>query len=327
MGANSYGQYFTVTTFGESHGGCIGVVVDGCPAGLEITEKYIDNVLEKRRASQAMHSTTRMEPDLVEVISGVFEGKSTGAPITLIIRNTDVRSGDYESLKSLYRPGHIDWTHQQKYGHYDYRGGGRGSGRETAARVAAGAIAKLITDRAKVECQARVVQIGGIAIGNTGAIERLYSELREQGDSVGGLIELVVKNVPVGLGEPVFDKLSAQLAYAIMGIPAVKGVEVGSGFESAKMRGSEHNDKMRDGKFLTNNAGGILGGISTGADIVLRVAVKPPSSISIEQETITKDGRNTTFKLAGRHDVCIAPRAVAVVEAMAYITLADFMVR
>ncbi len=344
MCANSIGKQFKITTFGESHGGAIGVVIDGCPAGVSVTEDDINAALEKRRPDGSVSSTPRREPDRGYLISGVFNGKTTGAPVTVIIKNEDARSEDYETVSEYFRPGHADFTYHHKYGGLnDPRGGGRSSGRETACRVAAGAVARAFLAPLKLDLFAHTVQIGSIktTIFERTAIEssplkcadraaeesmlRLIDGCKDSGDSIGGMVELQILNVPVGLGEPVFDRLDARLAYAIMGIPAVKGVDIGEGFAVASAYGSENNDQMSDNRFLSNHAGGIQGGISNGQPVVLRAAVKPTPSISKMQRTVTKNGENAEVNVAGRYDVCIVPRIVPVIEAMAWITLADFV--
>ncbi len=352
---DSIGRLFTVTCFGESHGRCIGAVIEGCPAGLAITVADIQTELDKRRPGDSAVSTTRREKDKVEFISGIRNGFTTGAPICLLIWNEDVDDSTYEKTRYLPRPGHADYTAYMKYGGFnDWRGGGRFSGRITASFVMAGAIARKLLERLGIEILAHTVEIGGIA---TRPIE--YSEIKakagsdilrcvdptasqkmtelinmtkEAGDSLGGVVEGIVLNVPVGLGEPVFDTLDGDLAKAMFAIPAVKGVEFGVGFAAARIKGSENNDSfiIRDGKVATvsNNAGGILGGISSGQPLVVRVAFKPVPSIASEQDTIDlQKMENVTFKVTGRHDVCIVPRAVVVVEAMLAITLCDFTLR
>lgn len=345
MAGNTFGQLFRVTTFGESHGPAIGVVIDGIPPLLEINEADIQKELDRRRPGQSEITTQRKECDKVEILSGIFEGKTTGTPITMLIRNEDAQSQDYTDLKEAFRPGHADYTYQMKYGIRDYRGSGRASGRETAARVAAGAVAKKILARQNIKVIAFTLAVADVYAQNIdlsvieknivrapdlAAANRMIEKIKEASESqnsVGGIIEAVVKGCPAGLGDPVFDKLNARLAHALLSIGAIKGIEFGSGFASAKMRGSEHNDKfyLADDKIRTNtnHAGGILGGISNGEDIVLRVAVKPPSSILQEQETITKDKKSTTLQVKGRHDPCICPRIVPVIEAMIAITLVD----
>lgn len=350
--SNSFGKLFTVTSFGESHGRCVGVVIDGCLAGLLLTEADIQKEVDKRRPSIVGVSTARQEEDRVEIMAGVCNGRTTGAPICLLVWNKDVDSHAYEEARWLPRPGHADFTAFVKYGGFnDYRGGGRFSGRVTAGWVMAGAIAKKLLDIIHVEVLAHTIEIGGVKAEAKGIDEvrqnvaknslrcadlkaaeemvRVIGKARGEGDSVGGIIEGIALNIPVGLGEPVFDTLEGELAQALFAIPAIKGVEFGAGFAVAKMRGSENNDPFTviDGKVvtLTNNAGGILGGLSNGMPIVLRVAVKPTPSISKEQQTVDMQAvENATLIVKGRHDVCIVPRAVVVVEAMMAVTLCDF---
>jgi len=352
---NSLGNLFTVTSFGESHGRCVGVIIDGCPAGLAITEEDIQRELDRRKPGVGMAATVREEEDRAEILSGVFNEKTTGAPICLLVWNKDVDSSEYERIRFLLRPGHADYTAFIKYGGFnDFRGGGRFSGRITAGFVLAGAVAKKLLSLISIEILAHTIEIGGIRAEPKGfdkikenvaqnplrcadlvaaeEMARVIERVKAEGDSVGGIIEGIALNVPVGLGEPVFDTLDGELAKALFAIPAVKGVEFGSGFSAAGRRGSENNDPftIKDGKVVTvtNNAGGILGGISNGMPIVVRVAVKPVPSIAKSQETIDiKKMENTTLSVKGRHDVCIVPRAVAVVEAMMAVTLCDFALR
>ncbi|MCF0242437.1 MAG: chorismate synthase [Treponema sp.] len=355
MSRNSFGKNFTVTTFGESHGDGLGCIVDGCPSNIKIDSKKIQAALNRRRPGNHNPEeknntcvTSRKEADLVEILSGIKDGLTLGTPISMIIKNTSQHSQDYGNLEYTYRPGHADYTYDKKFGFRDYRGGGRSSGRETAARVAAGAIATAILEEKGISLKAYTIRAAGIKVNHINydeieqnplraadseAASRMQAkieEIRKQGDSAGAVIECCIKGVPAGLGEPVFDKLDAMLSHAMLSIGAVKGIEFGSGFEASDMTGSMNNDAMRtDGKnvfFSTNNAGGILGGISNGNDIVFRVAVKPVPSIYIKQQTVskTKTGyENTDLEIKGRHDVCLAPRIVPVVEAMAAITLAD----
>ena len=345
MASNSFGQIFRITTFGESHGPAIGVVIDGVPANLALSESDIQFDLDRRRPGQSKVTTQRKESDTVEILSGIFGGQTTGAPVTLLIRNEDQRTKDYEEIKDMFRPGHADYTYWVKYGNRDYRGGGRASGRETACRVAAGAIAKKILYARKINIVAYTLAIGGIyakkkdfsvieknmvrAPDMEASVQMIakVEEARKNCDSVGGIVEAVVHGCPPGLGEPIYDKLNAHLAYALMSIGAIRGVEFGAGFEAATMPGSQHNDKFYlDGERVrtrTNNAGGILGGISNGEDIVLRVAVKPTSSIAQPQSTVSRDFKATTLEVKGRHDPCICPRVVPVVESMIAITLVD----
>jgi len=359
MSFNTYGKIFTITTYGESHGKAIGVVVDGCPAGIEISEEYIQKELDKRKPKGEI-STGRMEEDKVEILSGIFNGRTTGTPICMIIYNKDVRSSDYEELKFKLRPGHSDFTYREKFGIFDYRGGGRSSARETACRVAGGAIAKKILEKFKIKILGYTIKVGKINSGisyyknfdinKIEEYERIINEndvkcidaekaelmkeeiikAKNENDSIGGIIEILALNVPVGIGEPIYDKLSARLSYALMSIPGVKGIEIGRGFELAEMRGSEANDAfyIDKGKILTktNNCGGILGGISNGMPIVLRIGIKPTSSISKEQDTVDIENfKETKLSIKGRHDPCIVPRAVPVAEAMVAITLVDMI--
>ena len=349
---NSLGKKFVITSFGESHGRCVGILIDGCPAGLPISEKDIQLELDKRKPIQIIYSTTRMEADKVDILSGIFEGYTTGAPICLAIWNNDIDSGAYEKIKDLLRPGHADYTAFIKYGGFkDYRGSGRFSGRITAGFVMAGAVAKKLLSLIGVTVLAHTVEIGGTktdagilrisaeAIDNNPlkcadlqASEKMLAAIAQagkRGDSLGGIIESIALNVPAGLGEPVFDTLEGDLAKALFAIPAVKGVEFGAGFAAAKMKGSENNDPVRvkRGKIVTetNNSGGILGGISNGMPIVVRVAVKPTPSISRKQKTVNIDKMESAeVEIKGKHDVCIVPRAVPVVSAMMAITLCDY---
>ncbi len=349
MSGSSYGQLFKISTWGESHGAGIGVVVDGCPAGLPLTTSDIQKDLDRRRTGQSKVTTTRKETDEVRILSGVFQGKTTGTPIGLWIENQDADSSKYELIKDLYRPGHADYTYDMKYGFRDYRGGGRSSARETAGRVAAGAIARKLLKRKKITVTGYTLQIGPyiakdidfkqiekniVRCPDKKVAKQMVDHIldaRKRGDSVGGIIEIVVKGVPAGLGEPVFDRLDADLAKAMMCIPAVKGVEVGVGFSAATLSGSECNDAfIAKGKKIgvkTNHAGGILGGISSGADIVLRFVVKPTASINQEQDTVDRNGKKSKIRVEGRHDPCVAPRAVPIGEAMAALTLIDHLMR
>jgi chorismate synthase len=349
MTGSSFGRIFRITTFGESHGKGIGVIIDGMPPKVSISEADIQVELDRRRPGQSRITTSRSEPDTVEILSGVFEGLSTGTPLGLFISNRGSRSGDYVPIKDVYRPGHADYTYQQKYGIRDWRGSGRASGRETAARVAAGAVAKKVLLEESIKIVAFTREIGGIAAKTVSfseiernivrspdgdaAIRMIDSieSVKSQGDSVGGIVEVLVQNIPPGLGDPVFDKLEALLAHAIMSIGAVRGVEVGSGFGAAKMRGSEYNDSLylEEGRIRTetNNAGGILGGITTGEDIVLRAAVRPTGSISKPQQTVSIDNRETSIEVQGRHDPCIVPRIIPVIESMTAITILDCLLQ
>jgi len=352
---NSFGRLFAITSFGESHGRCVGIIIDGCPAGLPVSENDIQREVDKRRPGIGMAATRRLEEDKVEILSGIFNGCTTGAPVCLLVWNKDVDSSEYEKTRFLLRPGHADYTAFMKYGGFnDFRGGGRFSGRITATFVMAGAIAKKLLDLISVEVLAHTVEIGGIRAKPKGfdeirenveknplrcadltaaeAMAKAIEKAKEEGDSAGGIVEGIALNVPAGLGEPVFDTLDGDLAKALFAIPAVKGVEFGSGFSVAGKRGSENNDPfiIKDNKIvtLTNNAGGILGGISNGMPILVRVAIKPTSSIARNQETVDiKSMKGASLEVKGRHDVCIVPRAVAVVEAMMAVTLCDFAMR
>ncbi|MCL2416883.1 MAG: chorismate synthase [Bacteroidales bacterium] len=324
---NSFGEHIKLTTFGESHGVAVGGVIEGFPAGVEVDENFIQTELDRRKPSQHKASTARKESDRIEILSGIFEGKTLGTPIAFIIRNENQQPDDYEYLREIFRPGHADFTYAKKYGHYDHRSGGRSSARETASRVAAGAFAKTILQSKGIEITATIKQIGTAKTPND--IERLLEQTKAEGDSIGGIIECVIKGCPVGIGEPVFGKLQARLAEAMMSIPAAKGFEYGEGFASATMKGSEHNDAYifdNEVKPATNHSGGILGGISTGLDIVFRVAFKPIASISKPQQTVDKKGNSVELANRGRHDVCCVPRALPVVEAMTALVLLHFFV-
>lgn len=351
MAGNSLGSLFRITTFGESHGKAVGVLIDGVKPNEPISEPDIQKELDRRRPGQSSVTTSRSETDQVQVLSGVFEGKTLGTPICLLVWNKDQDPKAYEAIKDLFRPGHAGYTYLSKYGIQDYRGGGRSSGRETAGRVAAGAVAKQILARRGIRIIGYTKQVGNIAAKKIiyGEIEknpvrcpdpeaakkmvRKILKVKNEGDSLGGIVEAVVKNCPSGLGDPVFDKLEADLAKALISIPAIKGFEIGSGFAAARMRGSEHNDEIykenRTGRIRTktNYAGGILGGISNGEDIVVRVAVKPPSSIPKAQSTVDVKGRSRTISVKGRHDPCLCPRVVPVVESMIALVIADHIVR
>ena len=309
---NRFGHIFCVTTWGESHGPAIGAVIDGCPAGLELCIDDIQKKLDERKPGTHPHVSPRKEPDEAEILSGIFEGQTTGAPISIIIYNRDVKSAPYDALKNLFRPGHANYTYLKKYGVFDHRGGGRASARETAARVAAGAVAHKLLELYGIEISTEV---------ETGDIEAAMAD----GDSVGGVVSLKVDGVPVGLGAPVFDKLEADLAKALMSIPASKGFEIGEGFRAAMMKGSEHNDEFFESALASNHAGGTLGGISTGEQLVCKIAFKPTSSIKKKQLTTTLDGKKASFSLPDghRHDPCVALRAAPVVASMVAITLAD----
>ncbi len=350
MLGNTFGKAFSITTFGESHGAALGVTIDGCPAGLPIEVEEIQAELDRRKPGQSSITTQRKESDQVEILSGVFEGHTTGTPIALLIRNQDHRSNDYDKLREIYRPGHADFTYLAKYGRRDHRGGGRASARETAARVAAGAIAKKLLAREGVDVYASVVELGGIKAetfireeieknpfrvadpGMLPRLEALLKELKKAGDTAGGIVEVVALHVPPGLGDPVFDKLDAVIAYALMGINAVKAVEIGDGFASAALRGSENNDPFVPGQSgepstSSNRAGGTLGGISNGMPIVARAAFKPTASIHKEQSTMNTAGEVVPLVVGGRHDPTVLPRAVPIVEAMMNLVLADFILR
>lgn len=345
MPGNSFGKLFKITTWGESHGIGIGVVVDGCPPGIHLDEDIVQVMMDRRKPGASKASTARKESDRIRIMSGVFEGKSTGTPIMLWIENKDSDSSAYEKFKSTFRPGHGDITYQAKYGIRDWRGGGRASARETAARVAAGAIAKEILKKEKIEVFAYTIELGGVkaeeidlneilknAYGcpdknKVNEIDKRVSDIKKKGDSLGGIVEIRVKNVPAGLGEPVFDKLDADLAKAVMSIGAVKGVEIGKGFACAELCGSENNDPIEPDGFRSNNAGGILAGISNGDDIITRAAVKPIPSIKIEQDTIDINKNPQKITIHGRHDVSAIPRINVVCEAMVAIVIADHLLR
>jgi chorismate synthase len=346
MSGNTLGKLFCVTSFGESHGPAIGCVVDGCPPGLELSEADIQPELDRRKPGTSRHVTQRREEDSVEILSGVFEGKTTGTPIALLIRNTDAKSKDYSKIKDMFRPGHADYTYLQKYGIRDYRGGGRQSARETAVRVAAGAIArKWLKQKYGVLVRGCMTQLGSMEIpfktwdavqdnpffaANADIVpqlEEFMDKLRKSGDSCGAKIMTVAQGVPVGWGEPVYDKLDSDLAYNMMSINAVKGVEIGAGFRAITQKGTEHSDEMTPHGFLSNNAGGILGGISTGQDIVVHVAVKPTSSIRLARRTIDRGGKAARIETHGRHDPCVGIRATPICEAMLALTLMDHALR
>ncbi|CAI08813.1 chorismate synthase [Aromatoleum aromaticum] len=346
MSGNSLGKLFCVTSFGESHGPAIGCVVDGCPPGMPISTQEIQVELDRRKPGTSRHVTQRREPDEVEILSGVFEGVTTGTPIALLIRNQDQRSRDYGNIAETFRPGHADYAYWQKYGIRDHRGGGRSSARETAVRVAAGAIArKWLNQQYGVVIRGFMSQLGPIEIpfvdwdevgrnpffapnaSIVPALEDYMDELRKSGDSVGARIDVVASGVPVGWGEPVYDRLDADIAYAMMGINAVKGVEIGAGFSSVAQRGTEHSDEMTPEGFLSNNAGGVLGGISTGQDILVSMAVKPTSSIRLDRRSIDKQGDAVVINTHGRHDPCVGIRATPIAEAMLAIVLMDHALR
>ena len=346
MSGNSIGKLFTVTSFGESHGKAIGCIVDGCPSGLALSEEDLQHDLERRRPGKSRHTTQRREPDEVEILSGTFEGLTTGAPIGLIIYNQDARSKDYSDIKDKFRPGHADYTYLKKYGLRDYRGGGRSSARETAMRVAAAGIArKYLKENIGVTIRAYLAQLGEISIehkdwntvehnpffcadeNKLAELETYMDNLRKQGDSVGARVNVVASGVPVGLGEPVFDRIDADIAHAMMSINAVKGVEIGAGFKSVIQKGSAHRDEITPQGFVTNNAGGTLGGITSGQDITASVAFKPTSSIRISGKTIDKSGSATEIITTGRHDPCVGIRGVPIVEAMLALVLMDHVLR
>lgn len=351
---NTFGQIFRITTFGESHGAAVGGVIDGMPAGIAVDEDFIQHELDRRRPGQSKLTTARNEADKVELLSGIFEGKTTGQPIGYLVRNTNQHSQDYENMRNVYRPSHADYTYTQKYGIRDHRGGGRSSARETISRVVGGAFAKLALRQMGISIQAYTQQVGDIILPGTykdydltltetndvrcpdpsyaQKMADLITEVKAQGDTIGGVICCVIKGCPVGLGEPAFDKLHALLGHAMLSINAVKGFEYGQGFAGVTARGSQQNDVMiplADGKvgFATNNSGGIQGGISNGEDIYFRVAFKPVATLLMEQDTVTKDGEATKLTARGRHDPCVLPRAVPIVEAMAAITILDAVLR
>lgn len=341
MSGSSFGDLFKISTFGESHGGAVGVVIDGVPPGLELTEEEIQLQMDRRKPGQSSVTTPRQEMDEVHIMSGIFEGRTTGTPILVILYNKDAIPSAYNDIKNKFRPGHADFTFLKKFGIRDYRGSGRASGRETAARVAAGAIARKILESRGVSITAYTKEAAGIRCEtidfsviesnpmracDAAAAEKMVpiiEQLAAEGDSTGGIVECRISGVAPGLGEPVFDKIEADLAKAMMSLGAVKGFEIGSGFSCASMKGSEHNDPMNNKGFVTNNAGGTLGGITTGEDIVFRIAVKPTSSISKVQNTVDLNGKEVEIKTEGRHDPCICPRIVPVVEAMCSIVLED----
>jgi chorismate synthase len=343
--SSTFGKFLTITTFGESHGPAVGVILDGCPPGIALDEALVQRDLDRRRPGQSAVTTQRQEPDRVEILSGLFEGVTTGASIAMMVRSVDARPKDYSKLKDVFRPGHADFTYWEKYGVRDHRGSGRSSGRETVARVAAGAVARRILEGEGCRVRAYTVQVGDLIAkerdldfaeqnpvrcpdrGAAADMERAILAAREAGDSLGGIVEVEATGVPVGLGDPVMDKLEASLAWGLMSIGAVKGFEVGEGFASARLRGSQMNDRMTPDGFGSNRAGGILGGISTGEPVVCRVAVKPPSSIALPQTTVDVEGRERELTIEGRHDPCLCPRVVPVVEAMTCLVLADALIR
>ncbi len=346
MSGNSFGRAFTVTTFGESHGPALGCVIDGCPPGMALDERDIQRDLERRRPGKSRFTTQRREPDAVRILSGVFEGRTTGTPIGLLIENLDQRSKDYSSIKDKFRPGHADYTYHQKYGIRDYRGGGRSSARETTMRVAAAAVArKYLNERLGVEIRGYLAQLGPIVLdcvdlsavdenpffcadpARLPELERFMDALREKGDSIGAKISVLASGVPPGLGEPVFDKLEADLAHGLMSINAVKGVELGAGFAAVTQKGSEHRDELTPEGFSKNDAGGTLGGISSGQDILASIALKPTSSIAVPGKTIDKSGQASDIVTTGRHDPCVGLRATPIAEAMVALVLMDHYLR
>ncbi len=346
MSGNTFGHLFTVTSFGESHGPAIGCVVDGCPPGLALTEADLQKDLDRRRPGTSRHTTQRREPDEVKILSGVFEGRTTGTPIGLLIENVDQRSRDYDKIKQAFRPGHADYTYLQKYGVRDYRGGGRSSARETATRVAAGAIArKYLQERVGVRIQGYLSQLGPIKLAvkdlsqvydnpffcpDPSRLEELEAymiDLRRDGDSIGARIDVIARGVPPGWGEPVFDRLDADIAHAMMSINAVKGIEIGDGFASVEQRGSEHRDEITPTGFLSNHAGGTLGGISSGQDIRVSIALKPTSSITVPGRSVDAEGNASDIITTGRHDPCVGLRATPIAEAMLALVLVDHYLR
>ena len=346
MSGNTFGKSFSVTTFGESHGVALGCIIDGCPPGLEISEGYIQAYLDQRKPGTSKYTTQRKEDDKIEILSGIFEGKTTGTPIGLLIRNKDQKSKDYDNLKDIFRPSHADYAYTQKYGVRDHRGGGRASARETTMRVAAGSIArKYLNDNCGIEIHGYLKQIGELSITSIDfsevnknpffcpdrslvpEIEKYIDLLRSEGDSVGAKIQINAKNMPLGLGEPVFDKLDADLAKALMSINAVKGVEVGEGMAVAGSKGSDSRDEITPDGFKSNNSGGISGGISTGQDLLLSIALKPTSSINKEGDTVNKEGKAVKVQVKGRHDPCVGIRATPIAEAMVALTLIDHYLR
>ena len=345
MSGNTFGKLFQITTWGESHGKGVGVLVDGCPPGIEMNESVIQEMLDRRRPGSSVTSTSRKESDTAKIFSGVFENQTTGTPIMIMVKNRDAKSSAYKSISDIYRPGHGDLTYQAKYGIRDWRGGGRSSARETVGRVAAGAVANAVLKKENIEIFVHTTSLGSISSETfdrqamsenmflcadmTAAklMEEEVAMVRLEGDSLGGVVEIIAKNVPPGLGEPVFDKLDADLAKALMSIGAVKGVEVGAGFRAASLRGSQNNDPIVPDGFLSNNAGGILAGISNGDEIVVRVAVKPIPSIHIEQKTVDTSNKATRISIKGRHDISAIPRINVVCEAMVSLVLVDHLMR
>ncbi|MBW2645971.1 MAG: chorismate synthase [Deltaproteobacteria bacterium] len=345
MAGNTFGKLFRITTWGESHGKAVGVIIDGCPPRIPLDEKIIQEDLDRRKPGSGPTSTARKEKDQVKILSGTLNGLTTGTPIALMVENRDVKSSAYNELQDLYRPGHADFTYQKKYGIRDWRGGGRASARETVGRVAAGAVARKVLSVESISVVAYTLELGGVKVSSIDLAEvnnypfrtpdksavkemtRRVAEVKKVGDSIGGVVEVVAHGVAPGLGEPVFDKLDAELAKALMSIGAVKGVEIGAGFDSARSLGSHNNDPISTNGFLSNNAGGILGGVSNGEPIVVRAAVKPIPSIEIEQQTITVDNKPAHISVKGRHDVSAIPRINAVCEAMVCLTLVDLYLR
>lgn len=345
MAGSSFGTLFRVHTFGESHGPGLGLIIDGVPPGLPLNEEDIQRELDRRKPGQSEVSTQRKESDLVHILSGLFEGKTTGTALAMVLYNLDQKSEAYNDIKNLYRPGHADFSYAKKYHKRDWRGSGRASGRETAARVAAGALAKKILHGYKIEIRAYTWRAGGVQCleKNFQEIEKnpmracdaeaarkmiaRVEEMKAKGDSIGGIVECSVRGLMPGIGEPVFSKLDAELAGAVVSIGAVKGIEFGAGFAAADMQGSEHNDPMDSGGFLSNNAGGVLGGISTGEEILFRAAVKPTSSISVPQKTVNRQGEEREIVTEGRHDPCICPRIVPVIEAMTAVVILDLLMQ
>ncbi|MBI1823576.1 MAG: chorismate synthase [Nitrospirae bacterium] len=345
MAGNSFGDQFRITTFGESHGVALGVILDGCPAGIPIEEAEIQRELDRRKPGQSLMTSQRKEPDQVKLLSGTFEGKTTGTPISMVIYNEDQKSKDYQAIQNLFRPGHADFTYQKKYGLRDYRGGGRASARETVSRVASGAVAKKMLGMSGIKVTGYLRQLGPVRItqidlsqinqnpffspdsGAAKEMARFLEKIKGERDSIGALVEIIATGVPAGLGEPVFDKLDADLARAMMSINAVKGVEIGDGFKVVEMKGSENSDPITPKGFKSNHAGGILGGISNGDTLIVRIALKPTSSIAIEQDTIDIHGKPAKISTKGRHDPCVGIRAVPIAEAMMALTLADHWLR
>ena len=346
MSGNTFGKLFTVTSFGESHGLAIGCIVDGCPPGMGLTESDIQGDLDRRRPGTSRHTTQRREPDEVQILSGVFEGKTTGAPIALVINNIDQRSKDYSNIMDRFRPGHADYTYYKKYGFRDYRGGGRSSARETAVRVAAGSIAKkYLAERCGIKVRGYLSQLGPVKaekfdwdeiennpffcpdVDKVAEMEAYMDALRKEGNSIGAKISVIATGVPVGLGEPVFDRLDAELALAMMSINAAKGVEIGAGFDCVTQKGTEHRDEITMDGFLSNHAGGILGGISSGQDVIVHTAFKPTSSMRLPGQTVGMDGQPKDVITKGRHDPCVGIRATPICEAMMAVTLMDHLLR